>query len=84
MVSWLKKVFILRAGVRKAIREDMTHEVRNATPVIYQVAKCAKMDGRLTDQEFALIDANLAKIEGSISYVHLMNTGKSWLRRNFM
>ena len=84
MVSWLKKVFILQAGVRQAIREDVVHEIRNATPTIYQIAKRAKMDGRLTDQEYALINVNLAKIEGCISYVHLMNTGKSWLQKKFM
>ena len=84
MIRFIKEFLALRSGVKQAIRSGQEHVIRNATPIIHGVSKRAKMDGRLSDQEYSLINVNLKKIESSISYVHKMNTGKSWLQKKFM
>jgi hypothetical protein len=77
--DWIQTVLVLRGGVKRAIRKDITHDILNATPIIYKVAKQAKREGRLTDQEYSLINVKLALIEGNMSCVHKMNIGREWL-----
>jgi len=49
------------------------HYIRNAVLQIFAVAKIARKEGRLSDQEFMLIMVSLSKIEGQLHYVQNLN-----------
>jgi len=79
---WIRKVQRLPGDFIKLLRTTdviikmliwQQHYIRNAVLQIFAVAKIARKEGRLSDQEFMLIMVSLSKIEGQLHYVQNLN-----------